>query len=145
MEDLKSAALVYTRFTVMSDSFTRFPVSVLERRCVYLVVHLFSLFRFFCVFCDPTTLRYSKRAPFLSCANTHLRSDTFHLKGELRERLFLETFPTYSCLGLDEAVLITSARFVEEVVSVTRLVDPSSEEKGMFALPCCFKRSPYAG
>lgn len=66
VEDLKGAALVYTRFTVMSESFTRFPVSVLERRCVYLAVHL-SLLRFFFVFSvTPTTLRYSKRAPFLS-------------------------------------------------------------------------------
>lgn len=30
VEDLKSAALVYTCFSVMSDSFTRFPVSGLE-------------------------------------------------------------------------------------------------------------------
>lgn len=139
-----SAALVYLMIwlfcppwflsTVMSDSFTRFPVSVLEW-CVHLVVHLFSLFSFFFF-----SLHYPKltliAGLFASSTNTHLRNNTFHFEGKLCSRLF----QLNSARGSMRWFLITSRRFVEEVV-----VDPSSEEKGMFELPCCLKGSPYAG
>lgn len=65
----------------------------------------------------------------------HTCNDSFHFEGELCSRRFRHN----SAWGLMRQFLITSRRFVEEVVSVTRLVDPSSEEKGMFELPCCLK------